>query len=154
MLQELGVFPRAMVKAYLLVFALFLMLPSVFMAALNPAAIPEAIAFQVVFLAAALISGSVLCGWAGRSLPESQVPAYLMGQISLVFGAVSTMLVGSMASTSASLTVIDSHDIELAGLYLGVFWFFGALPAFFASSLFIGHVASRAGVNAESNLSK
>lgn len=138
--RNMNKFARAMFKGYGLVLALFVAVPAALVALVNPSEIAGIIYSVACFAAATLVSGLLLARWAGEALPSRHFPSYAMGQLSLVFGAASTVLASQLFPAASEIQVAPSPSFGVFFVSTGTILFFGCIPAVFASSLFVGNL--------------
>ncbi len=134
---------RSMLAAYGWICGLFLGIPALLMSIAVPQAVIGILITSISFVVPCLLTGALLCEWAGRELSTSKRRAFVMAGLSLV---VAVLAVPMLAALIAPPTAGWSSGVfEIGFAYVLMMLFFGAGPAALAAVLFIGGVERATG---------
>ncbi|MBE5317247.1 MAG: hypothetical protein H4O13_17780 [Xanthomonadales bacterium] len=127
-----------MLAAYAWICGIFLGVPALLMSIVNPSASGEILLTVASFVVSCLLTGALLCDWAGREIARRKWPAFCMAGLSLL---VAVLAVPSLALVLAPPASGVSSGVLWLGLtYVVMMMIFGAGPAALAAVLFIGGV--------------
>lgn len=136
---------RAMLAAYGWICGIFLGIPALLMSIAVPQAAIGILMTCISFVAPCLLTGALLCDWAGREPSTSKRRAFVMAGLSL---AVAVLAVPMLAALIAPPTAGWPSGVFAIGFaYVLMMLLFGAGPAALAAVLFIGGVERATGDN-------
>jgi hypothetical protein len=129
---------RPMLAAYGWICGIFIGIPALLMSIANPSVAAGILASVASFVLPCLLTGALLCDWAGQGLAQRKWPAFCMAGLSLLAAALAVPLLAALLAPPSGVWSLDAFWVGAAFVLIALF--FGAGPAALAAVLFIGGV--------------
>lgn len=129
---------RAMFAAYGWICGIFLGVPALLMSIADPSASGGILMTVASFVVPCLLTGALLCDWAGREIARRKWPAFCMAGLSLLVAVLAVPLLALVFAPPA--TGVSAGVLAIGLAYMLTMLIFGAGPAALAAVLFIGGV--------------
>jgi hypothetical protein len=127
-----------MLAAYAWICGIFLGVPALLMSIVNPSVSGGILMTLASFVVPCLLTGALLCDWAGREIARRKWPAFCMTGLSLLVAVLAVPLLALVLAPPAS--GVSFGVLGLGLTYVVMMMIFGAGPAALAGVLFIGGV--------------
>jgi hypothetical protein len=132
------IYQKSALVALSVISGIFYVLPMVIVSLVTDTDLAKFTVIVISFVVPLLACGFILSNWAGRAIPVSKVPSFVMPFVSMLCAVLSSTFLMWIFFPSYEVGRININDLEVLAIPAVVMAAFGTPAAFFAALLFIG----------------